>query len=100
MINHIVMWKLKDFAEGRTKEENIDILIKGYEDLKKHIPQIKDAYIKRNINEKDSNFDTILFTKFNSIEEMESYLLHPEHKKYSELCKKLRDDRACIDFEY
>lgn len=34
MIHHIVMWKLKDFAEGRTKEENIEILINGYEELK------------------------------------------------------------------
>ena len=70
MINHIVMWKLKDFAEGRTKDENIDLLINGYEELKKHIPQIKDAYIKKNIEPKDGNFDTILFTRFNNKEEM------------------------------
>lgn len=99
MINHIVMWKLKDFAEGRTKDENIELLINGYEELKKNIPQIKDAYIKKNVEPKEGNFDTILFTRFNNKEEMESYLNHPEHKKYSALCKKLREDRASVDFE-
>ena len=99
MIHHIVMWKLKDFAEGRTKEENIEILINGYEELKKYIPQIKDAYIKKNIIDKDGNFDTILFTKFETKEEMESYLSHPKHKEYSALCKNLREDRASVDYE-
>ena len=33
MIKHIVMWKLKENAEGKTKEENAEIIKNGLEGL-------------------------------------------------------------------
>ncbi|MBQ2677002.1 MAG: Dabb family protein [Clostridia bacterium] len=99
MIKHIVMWKLKDFADGRTKEENIDLLIEKYEELKKEIPQIADAKIMKNITDKEGMFDTVLFTSFDNKEQMEEYLNHPSHKEYAKFCKELREDRASVDFE-
>ncbi|MDI6031580.1 Dabb family protein [Flavobacterium sp. LB2P84] len=35
MIHHIVMWKLKDFAEGKSKAENAIILKERLEGLKR-----------------------------------------------------------------
>jgi len=38
MLHHIVMWKLKDFAEGKTKNENAELMKEKLEDLKIKIP--------------------------------------------------------------
>ena len=37
MIKHIVMWKLKDEAEGNSKAENAKIIKNSIEDLKENI---------------------------------------------------------------
>ena len=37
MIKHIVMWKLKENAEGKTKEENAEIIKNGLEGLKEKL---------------------------------------------------------------
>ena len=40
MLKHIVMWKFKD-AEGKTKEENVEIVKNGLEALPPLVPHIK-----------------------------------------------------------
>lgn len=37
MIKHIVMWKLKDEAEGNSKAENAQIIKNSLEDLKEKL---------------------------------------------------------------
>jgi len=51
MIKHIVMWRFKKEAEGKTKEENIQIIKKDLEALKGVIPQINELEVGVNINE-------------------------------------------------
>jgi len=47
-----------------------------------------------------SNNDVVLITSFNSFKDLESYQIHPEHKKVAEFIGKIRESRACIDYEY
>ena len=44
MIKHIVFWKLKNFAEGTSKEENALLVKSKLEGLKKKIKGIKALY--------------------------------------------------------
>ena len=53
MLNHIVMWKLKDFAEGNPKEENAKIIKKQLESLKESVPQIKDIKVEVTLRRKN-----------------------------------------------
>ena len=44
MIKHIVMWKFKEEAEGKSRAENIAIVKADLEALKGVIPQITDDF--------------------------------------------------------
>lgn len=53
MLKHIVMWKLKEFAEGKTKAENALIMKESLERLVGIVPEIKSLQV--GINEKTSD---------------------------------------------
>lgn len=93
MIKHIVMWKFKD-----NEEENMKIFLDGLNKLKEIIPEIKSMETGININPKNE-YDAILISEFETMEDLEKYKNNPEHIKVSALCKKIRIDRQAIDYE-
>ena len=94
MIKHIVMWKFKD-----NEEENMKIFLDGLNKLKEIIPEIKSMETGININPKNE-YDAILISEFETMEDLEKYKNNPEHIKVSALCKKIRIDRQAIDYEF
>ncbi len=93
MIKHIVMWKFKE-----NEEENMKKFLDGLNRLKDIIPEIKGMETGININPKNE-FDAILISEFETMEDLETYKNHPEHVKVSSLCKSIRVDRQAIDYE-
>ena len=99
MVKRIVMWKLKDFAEGKTKEENILFIKSELEKLIDFIPQIKFLEVGKNIlPDSDSEYDAVLYSEFDSTEDLEIYQNHPEHKKVAAYIAKIRDGRISGDY--
>ena len=94
MITHIVMWKFKD-----GEEENMKKFLEGLNSLKNIIPEIKYMETGININPKN-NYDAILISEFETMEDLEKYKNNPEHVKVSALCKQIRIDRQAIDYEF
>lgn len=93
MIKHVVMWKFKE-----NEEENMKKFLDGLNSLKNIIPEIKYMETGININPKNE-FDAILISEFETMEDLEKYKNHPEHLKVSALCKSIRLDRQAIDYE-
>ncbi len=94
MIKHIVMWKFK-----KDEEENMKKFLKGLNQLKNIIPEIKNMETGININPKNE-YDAILISEFETMADLEKYKNNPEHIKVSALCKKIRIDRQAIDYEF
>ncbi len=94
------MWKLKDFAEGKSKAENAIILKKKLEGLKNDISEIVEIRLGLNIESEYSNFDAVLHTYFESFETLEKYQNHPKHNSVAEWIGKIRDLRYCVDYEF
>lgn len=100
MIKHIVTWKLKDFAEGADKRANARIMKQKLEALKNIIPEIKMLEVGiKGEKAPATNFDFILITGFADWESLETYRVHPDHRKIAEFIGKITEDRAAIDFE-
>ncbi|AET68669.1 Stress responsive A/B Barrel Domain-containing protein [Desulfosporosinus orientis DSM 765] len=59
MIKHIVMWKLKEFAEGKSRTENARILKIILEGLKNSIAQIRHIEVGININPSEDSYDVV-----------------------------------------
>ena len=94
MIKHIVMWKFKE-----NEEENMKLFLEGLNKLKGIIPEIKNMETGININPKN-DYNAILISEFETMEDLEKYKNHPEHVKVSALCKEIRLDRQAIDYEF
>ena len=99
MIKHIVMWKFKDFAEGATKQENILKVKSMLEALPGKIDFIREMQVNVNVNPKEGMYDAVLISAFDSLEDVERYRVHPEHKKISSFVALIREGRASVDYE-
>lgn len=96
MLKHIVMWRFKD-AEGKTKDENVDIAKAGLESLPPLVPHIKKLTFLKNQVVCDRNFDALLIVETENEEELEKYKTHPEHKKVAAYIGKVTENRGAVD---
>ena len=96
MLKHIVMWKFKD-AEGKTKDENIEIVKNGLEALPPLISHIKKLTFLKNQVECERNFDALLVVETENEEELEKYKVHPEHKKVASYVARVTENRGAVD---
>lgn len=96
MVKHIVMWKLLEHAEGNCKQENINIIKERLQGLKAKIPQIR--YLEVGVNKNPDGYDAVLYTEFDSFDDLNIYQNHPDHKAVSVLVSKIRSDRVVCDY--
>jgi len=100
LIKHIVMWKLKEFAEGNNKSENANIIKESLESLEGEISEIKFIEVGININEAKQSYDVVLCSEFESMESLDIYQNHSKHVKAAEFIKKVVEERAAVDYEF
>ncbi|MDV0445008.1 hypothetical protein MmiAt1_05600 [Methanimicrococcus sp. At1] len=100
MIKHIVLWKLKPAAEGKTAEENAGIIKEQLEGLYGKIPEIKSIQVQKNTLEGAGNYDIALIAEFETFETMTAYQKNPLHEEAAIYVKKAVEERAAIDFEF
>ena len=100
MLHHIVMWTLKDFAEGKSKKENAILMKAKFENLFQAIKEIKKLEVGINMESSQyANFDIVPDTWFDNFEQMEIYQKHPLHVEISGWIVKVRETRAAVDYE-
>ncbi|HDK7159310.1 TPA: Dabb family protein [Clostridium botulinum] len=99
MIKHIVMWRLKKFAEGKSKLENANIIKINLEDLKHRIDEVKLIEVGVNINNSQQAYDVVLYSEFENLEDLNSYQNYPDHVKVGEFINKVKEDRIVTDYE-
>ena len=92
MIKHVVMWK---FRSGTEKE--IQEFVSGLRGLYGVIPQIRSQEV--GVNCLDGNYDAVLISTFDSLEDLDTYKNDPRHVAVASLCKEIRTDRVAVDFE-
>ncbi|MBL4930454.1 Dabb family protein [Clostridium paridis] len=99
MIKHIVMWKLQEFAEGKSKEENAKVIKEGLESLINKIDTLKAIEVGININETAQAFDIVLYSEFDTVEGLDVYQNHPEHLKVAGFVRSVVSERVVADYE-
>ena len=99
MIKHLVMWTVKDQAEGRAKAENLAAMKVGLESLPALIPCIVKLEVITDLVAADPAVDMLLYTEFASRDDLKTYAEHPEHKKVAAFNSKVTSSRRLLDFE-
>ncbi len=100
MINHYVMFRLLDFAEGATKAENAKKIKDILDALPRKIKEIKFYEIHLNQREAERAADVLLISKFNTWDDLDTYIAHPDHQKAADFIKLVREESKAVDFEY
>lgn len=100
MIRHIVMWKLKDKAQGATKEKNAEKLKLILEGLRTNIDEIKAVEVGIQINQdhKDS-LDVVLICDFANDLDFKMYTRNPHHKKAVDFINSVAEKRYFVDYK-
>ncbi|MDR3000057.1 MAG: Dabb family protein [Fibromonadaceae bacterium] len=100
MIKHLVMWKMKPVADGRTGKENAEILVQRLNALKSVVPSIAEIEAGVNFDSSDAAYDVGLHSAFNTKEDLEAYQKHPAHVKIVEWVRSgIVESRVIADFE-
>ncbi|MGL4987109.1 MAG: Dabb family protein [Treponemataceae bacterium] len=99
MIRHVVMWKFKDFSSPAEKAEKINVFKERLLALQGIIPQIKRIEFGLQVNCANASSDAVLISDFDSFDDLQIYIDHPEHKKVSSYCKEIRTARTAVNFE-
>lgn len=98
MLKHVVMWKLKAEAEGKTKAENAQWMKEHLEALVGVVPEIRSLQVGINCKESEMAYDAVLISTFESEEALTAYKVNPRHVEVSTYCKKIRENRVVVDF--
>jgi len=99
MINHVVLFKLKDYPIEQ-KPPIIAEMKSLLEGLNGKIDELKYIEVGVNYELEAKSYDLALITHFNSIEDLDKYRVHPEHKKVIARFADFNLDRAAVDFEF
>ncbi len=101
MMKHIVMFKFQAEANGKTAMENAAAAKEKAEQLPAQIPQLKKLEVRLNSPSADpTNYEFALICDFETIDDLNTYQVHPAHVAFGQFIKPLREARACIDYEY
>lgn len=98
MLKHIVMWKLKPEAEGKTKAENALWMKEHLEALVGVVPEACSLQVGVNVKESEMAYDAVLISTFENEEALAAYKVNPRHVEISSYCKKIRESRVVVDF--
>ncbi|MEG0307829.1 MAG: Dabb family protein [Clostridium sp.] len=74
MFNHIVLFKLKE-----ANEANIEFVATTLKAMEGKIPELKGLEVGGDELRTDRSFDIALITRFESLEGMNNYQVHPYH---------------------
>ncbi len=99
MIKHIVMWKLKDHAEGADRAANAAELKRRLDTCAGIVPGMLTFEVALAQPGLEATYDAVLYSEFASKEALDAYVNHPTHKAVVPFIGAVRESRQCMDYE-
>ncbi|MBP0599395.1 Dabb family protein [Herbaspirillum sp. LeCh32-8] len=99
MIKHIVMWKLKDQAEGNDKAANIAKMKALLDSCANVVPGILKFEAVVAQPGLEATYDVVLYSEFESRAALDAYQDHPDHVAIKPFIGAVREARQCMDYE-
>ncbi len=99
MIKHIVMWKLKEFAEGADRATNVakvKALLDSCATLSPGTLEFEVALAQPGL---EATYDLVLYSAFSDRAALDAYLEHPTHVALKPFIGAVRSERQCMDYE-
>ena len=95
MITHIVFFKLAD-----AKQESMNLVCEKLLSMRGRIPQLRHLEAGADVISSERSYDVALITRFDSLDELQAYQVHPYHAgEVVPLMKSLCSSIVAVDFE-
>ena len=99
MIKHIVMWKLKEHAEGQDRLANAREMKRRLDECAQIVPGILAFEVTLAQPGLEATYDVVLYSEFEDRQALEAYATHPTHKAVVPFIGAVREARQCMDYE-
>ena len=99
MIKHIVMWKLRDHAEGADKATNIEKMRRLLEGCRRLVPGMGRIEVGTATEGLEATYDIVLYSEFADKAALDAYQHHPDHVAIKPFIGAVRLERQCVDYE-
>ncbi len=99
MIKHIVMWKLKDEAEGAGRLANAREMKRRLDECAHIVPGILTFEVTLAQPGLEATYDVVLYSEFADKAALDAYAVHPTHKALVPFIGAVREGRQCMDYE-
>jgi Stress responsive A/B Barrel Domain len=99
MIKHIVIWKLKDQAEGSDKAANAAKVKRLLDSCSDCVPGIAKFEVSLAGPGFECTYDVVLYSEFVDRRALDAYQEHPDHKAIKPFIGAVRESRQCMDYE-
>ncbi|MDC1105595.1 Dabb family protein [Prolixibacteraceae bacterium] len=100
MINHTVLFKVKDFQQPEDKKAALEEVKAALMGLDGKIEQLKYIEVQLHHSLESDSFDIALITHFETLVDVDIYQEHPLHQDVVKVVKQYAVGRACVDFEF
>jgi quinol monooxygenase YgiN len=98
MIKHIVMWKLKEHAEGADRASNARKMKELLDACAGIVPGILKLEVGLAEPGLEATYDVILYSEFTDKAALDAYQEHPQHQALKPFFGAVRDARQCMDY--
>ncbi|WGG53136.1 Dabb family protein [Rugamonas sp. DEMB1] len=99
MIKHIVLWKLKEHAEGADRASNaakMKTMLDACADLVPGILKLEAVVAQPGL---EATYDVVLYSEFTDKAALDAYQNHPSHVALKPFFGAVREARQCMDYE-
>ncbi|SFQ98355.1 Dabb family protein [Desulfoscipio geothermicus] len=94
MITHIVLFKLNDRST-----ENIQKAHDVLSGMQGKIPYLRHLEVGVDVLRSERSYDLALVAKFDSLEDLQAYQIHPVHMEVSRYMTMVRESSVAVDFD-
>jgi hypothetical protein len=97
-LHHIVMWTLKEEAQGQSKAQNMQKAREVIMSCSSLVPGIEHFEVDLKTDGLDCTCDVILNSVFKDEAALSAYQNHPDHMAIKPFMKAIVAQRQCMDF--
>lgn len=96
MVDHLVLFTVK----GDAGTKDVEDLLASLKGLKKKIPDVIDLSVGESFSERSQGYTHGLFARFRTVDDLRSYISHPEHLAVVEKLDALTTGRLVVDYDH
>ena len=96
MVDHLVLFTVKEDASP----EEVDDLLSSIRDLRSSVSNVIDLSVGEDFSGRGAPYTHGLFVRFQTPDDLQAYLRHPDHLKAVEKLEATTEGRIVVDYDH